>query len=171
MTSLHTPDATGLWAMSITGDTAVVSVRGLGFAAIDKIARGFTPAEFAARPQISSVCGTNDWRDVVCFRSTNPTEYAKTRPVARLLRNGSSLCTGWRVGPNNRMLTNNHCFTSPTGIEVWFNYDCTTCGGTVATTTTKVLASQVLRTNSALDYTLFTVNSVQIGRASCRERV
>ncbi|HEV2782802.1 MAG TPA: serine protease [Actinophytocola sp.] len=154
-----TPDATGFWAMSITGDTAVVTVHGRGAAKIDKIARGFTPAEFAARPQPMSVCGTNDWRDVVCFQSSNPTEYGRTRPVARLLRNGSSLCTGWRVGPNNRMLTNNHCFTSPTGIEVWFNYDCTTCGGTVAAATTKVLASQVLRTNAALDYTLFTVNN------------
>ncbi|HEU5473419.1 MAG TPA: serine protease [Actinophytocola sp.] len=154
-----TPTETGFWAMSITGDTAVVTVHGRGWAAVDKITRGFTAAEFAARPQPMSVCGTNDWRDVVCFRTSNPTEYANTRPVARLLRNGSSLCTGWRVGPNNRMLTNNHCFTSPTGIEVWFNYDCTTCGGTVAATTTKVLASQVLRTNVALDYTLFTVNN------------
>jgi lysyl endopeptidase len=153
-----TPTATGFWAMSITGDTAVVTVHGRGTAAIDKITRGFTAEEFAARPQPMSVCGTNDWRDVVCFQSSNPTEYARTRPVARLLRNGTSLCTGWRVGPNNRMLTNNHCFTSPGGIEVWFNYDCTTCGGTVAATTTKVLASQVLRTHAGLDYTLFTVN-------------
>lgn len=157
--STATPDATGFWAMSITGDTAVVSIRGGGSAAIDKITRGFTAAEFAARPQPFSVCGTNDWRDVVCFRSSNPTEYAKTKPVARLLRNGRSLCTGWRVGPNNRMLTNNHCFTSPTGIEVWFNYDCTTCGGTAAAPVTKVLASQVLRTSAPLDYTLFSVNN------------
>lgn len=154
-----TPDATGFWAMSITGDTALIRVHGRGSAAIDMIARGFTAEEFAARPSTMSVCGTNDWRDVVCFRSSNPTEYGKTRPVARLLRNGRSLCTGWRVGPNNRMLTNNHCFTSPSGIEVWFNYDCTTCGGTAASPVTKVLASQVLRTNSALDYTLFTVNN------------
>lgn len=153
------PDATGFWAMSITGDTAVVSVTGSGSASIDKITRGFTPAEFAARPQPMSVCGTNDWRDVVCFRTSNATEYGRTRPVARLLINGRSLCTGWRVGPNNRMLTNNHCFTSPAGIEAWFNYDCTTCGGTVAAATTKVTAAQVLRTNAALDYTLFTVNN------------
>lgn len=157
--STATPDATGFWAMSITGDTAVVNLRGGGSAAIDKITRGFTGAEFAARPRPLSVCGTNDWRDVICFQSTNPTEYTKTKPVARLLRNGRSLCTGWRVGPNNRMLTNNHCFTSPAGIEVWFNYDCTTCGGTAAAPVTKVLAAQVLRTNAPLDYTLFSVNN------------
>jgi lysyl endopeptidase len=153
------PDATGFWAMSITGDTAVVRLHGAGAAAIDKITRGFTAEEFNARPKPMSVCGTNDWRDVVCFRSSNPTEYGKTTPVARLLINGRSLCTGWRVGPNNRMLTNNHCFTSTAGIEAWFNYDCTTCGGTAAAPTTKVTAAQVLRTSAPLDYTLFTVNN------------
>ncbi|MBP2475782.1 V8-like Glu-specific endopeptidase [Crossiella equi] len=161
------PDATGFWAMSVTGDTAVLTLRGkdggapsaASTATVDKLTRGFTPAEFSAQEQrqTRSICGSNNYQDVACYQTSSPTEFAKTKPVAKLLRNGSSLCTAWRVGAKNRMLTNNHCFTSTTGIEVWFNYQCPTCNGTTSTPT-KVLASKVLSTDAGLDYTLYEVN-------------
>lgn len=155
-----TIDDSGFWAMSITGSKAVVTVKNaLSRVRIDRITRGYTEAEMSAQPSVQSICGTNDYKDAVCYQSSNPTEFGKTASVAKLLRNGSSLCTAWRVGPNNRMLTNNHCFTSTSGIEVWFNYQCPTCGGTASAPTTKVLAAQVLKTNAGLDYTLFTVNN------------
>ncbi|MBB5803855.1 V8-like Glu-specific endopeptidase [Saccharothrix ecbatanensis] len=164
-----TVDATGFWAMSVTGDKAVISLRGrdggpahpASRVTLDKITRGYTDAEMDAAAEIGprSICGTNDYRDAVCYQSSNPTEFGRTRAVAKLLRNGGSLCTAWRVGPNNRMLTNNHCFTSGTGIEVWFNYQCPTCGGTTSATVTKVLVSSVLKTSAALDYTLFSVTN------------
>ncbi|SMD07492.1 trypsin-like serine peptidase [Lentzea albidocapillata] len=155
-----TLDASGFWAMSITGDRAVVSVTNpLSRVRIDKLTRGYTEAEMSSQPSVQSICGTNDYRDAVCYQSSNPTEWGKTKSVAKLLRNGSSLCTAWRVGPNNRMLTNEHCFTSTSGIEVWFNYQCPTCGGTASAAVTKVLAAQVLKYSAALDYTLFTVNN------------
>ncbi|GLZ33295.1 hypothetical protein Lesp02_54830 [Lentzea sp. NBRC 105346] len=155
-----TIDETGFWAMSITGSTAVITVKSM-FSRVraDKITRGFTDAEFAARPSTQSICGTNDYKDATCYQTSNPTEFKRSGAVAKLLRNGSSLCTSWRVGPNNRMLTNNHCFTSTTGIEVWFNYQCPTCGGTTSAPVTKVLAASVLKTDRPLDYTLFTVNN------------
>ncbi|MBB5954549.1 V8-like Glu-specific endopeptidase [Saccharothrix tamanrassetensis] len=163
------PDATGFWAMSVTGDRAVVSLTGrdggrahpASRVRIDKITRGYTESELAAAAEIApkSICGTNDYKDAVCYQSSNPTEFGRTKAVAKLLRNGGSLCTAWRVGPNNKMLTNNHCFTSGTGIEVWFNYQCTTCGSTTSAAVTKVLVSSVLKTNAALDYTLFSVTN------------
>lgn len=162
------PDATGFWAMSVTGEAAVLSLSGKdggpaspdSTATIDKLTRGFTPAEFKAAQdrQTRSICGANNYQDVACYQTSNPTEFARTKPVAKLLRNGSSLCTAWRVGAKNRMLTNNHCFTSTAGIEVWFNYQCPTCNGTTSTPT-KVLASKVLSTDAGLDYTLFEVNN------------
>ncbi|SFO94480.1 V8-like Glu-specific endopeptidase [Amycolatopsis arida] len=155
-----TIDATGFWSMSITGERAVVSVTSpASRVRIDKITRGYTEAELDAQITPQSICGTNDYRDAVCYQSSNPTEFGRTKSVAKLLRNGRSLCTAWRVGPNNRLLTNNHCFTSTAGIEVWFNYRCPTCGGRSSAPVTKVLAESVLRTSSALDYTLFTVNN------------
>lgn len=120
--------------MSVTGDRAVVALRG----------RDGGPAHPASR-------------DTVCYRTGNPAEFGRTPAVAGLLRNGGSLCTAWRVGPDNRVLTNNHCFTGGAGIEVWFNHDCTTCGGSTSATVTKVLVSQVPRTSAARDYTLFRV--------------
>jgi V8-like Glu-specific endopeptidase len=164
-----TVDGTGFWAMSVTGDRAVISLRGrdggpahpASRVRLDKITRGYTEAELARTAELApkSICGTNDYRDAVCYQSANPTEFGRTPAVAKLLRNGGSLCTAWRVGPNNRMLTNNHCFTSGTGIEVWFNYQCPTCGGTTSATVTKVLVSSVLKTSAALDYTLFSVTN------------
>jgi V8-like Glu-specific endopeptidase len=157
-----TPDATGFWAMSVTGSTAVVSLKNpLSRVRIDKITRGYTEAEMSSQPSVQSICGTNDYKDAVCYQSSNPTEWGKTASVAKLLKNGSSLCTAWRVGAKNNMLTNNHCFTSVSGIEVWFNYQCPTCGGTNSATVTKVLADRVIKTDSGLDYTLFSVKNFE----------
>lgn len=155
-----TIDSTGFWAMSITGEKAVVTVTSpFSRVKIDKLTRGYTEAEMSDQVSTQSICGTNDYKDAVCYQTSNPAEFTKSKSVAKLLRNGSSLCTAWRVGANNRLLTNNHCFTSTTGIEVWFNYQCPTCGGTATAAVTKVLAAQVLKTNAGLDYTLFSVNN------------
>ncbi|MGW0517882.1 hypothetical protein [Crossiella sp. NPDC003009] len=112
------PDATGFWAMSVTGDTAVLSLTGQdggpaapdSTATVDKLTRGYTPAEFKAAQEMQtrSICGSNNYQDVACYQTSNPTEFARTKPVAKLLRNGSSLCTAWRVGTKNRMLTNKY---------------------------------------------------------------
>ncbi|WP_344546444.1 serine protease [Actinomadura fulvescens] len=157
----------GFWALSVEGDAATVTLHsttgGIGSQVrIDRIARGFTAAEIAARPRPKSICGTNDYRDAVCYRSSHATEYQRSRAVARLLIGGTSLCTGWRVGPNNRMLTNNHCVATASGVrstEVQFNYDCPTCGGTGSGPITKVTGDQMLKTSSRLDYTLYTVQN------------
>ncbi|MCP2259340.1 Trypsin-like peptidase domain-containing protein [Streptoalloteichus tenebrarius] len=166
------PDGDGFWAMSITGDTAVVSLGARDGAApsaasrvaVDRITRGYTDEEIANRRsfQVFSICGNNNYKDAVCYKSSNPKEFSKTPAVARLLMNGSTLCTGWRVGAKNRMLTNNHCFADTATAkktEVWFNYQCPTCGGTSSGPVTKVLANSVLKTSSALDYTLFDVQN------------
>jgi len=186
--------AAGRWAMSVTGDTAVVTlhpglvdpfgmrsvVAGLGVT-IDKVARGYTPAEVQARGDTvrgtprsgrtppaghvdESVCGRDDKSDAVCYRETDPVLYRRSKAVARLLINGIELCTGWRFGPDNRMLTNNHCIAEDRDAEdteVWFNYQCATCDGYAVFRSTKVWASDVLMTDEVLDFTLFTVDSFE----------
>ncbi|PTP15418.1 peptidase [Vibrio sp. 10N.286.51.C3] len=107
-----------------------------------------------------STCGVNERRDVACWKESHPGKVAWTTPVARLLINGRSLCTAWRVGPNNHMFTNNHCVASESELrntEVWFNYQRRTCDGSMATTV-KVMGSKILSTDYDLDYTLFTVD-------------
>jgi hypothetical protein len=173
--------AAGRWAMSVSGDTAVVTLHqarpdllGLGstlarfWVGIDRVARGFTVgerarSEGAAGPgREESVCGNDESADAVCYRSADPVAYQRSRAVARLLINGTELCTAWRVGAGNRMLTNNHCLASTAEAyrtEVWFNYQCAVCGGDEVTKSTKVWGDRVLSTDRNLDYTLFSVDN------------
>lgn len=167
----------GQWAMSITGDTAVVALHSrheltggrpmAGFgAAIDRVARGYaadeTPAgQPTARPRQESICGVDDSKDAVCYEDTEPTIYRNSKAVVRLLTNGVELCTGFRVGPDNRLMTNHHCVATAQqarSTEVWFNYQCATCQGWAVFRPTKVWADRVLVTDSTLDVTLFTVD-------------
>lgn len=176
-------DADGRWAMSITGDTAVVEVHrraeSLSSAAlsdlgvdIDRVARGDARESGgsgaggrvpgpAGPGREESVCGTDTSTDAVCYQSNDPVAYTKSKAIARLLINGTELCTGWRVGAKNRMITNNHCLTSSDeayDTEVWFNYQCARCGGFDVFKPTKVWGDKVLATDKTYDYTLFTVD-------------
>ncbi|GAB2595048.1 hypothetical protein Aab01nite_26380 [Paractinoplanes abujensis] len=173
------------WAMSVTGDTAVLEVhRGPGNplelgrlpgdpgVVVDRVAKGFTRTEQDRQPEKQliapgrtgreeSVCGSDTSADAACYRSSDPVAYTKSKAIARLLINGTELCTGWRVGPKNRMLTNNHCFTTSSeayDTEVWFNYQCATCGGYDVYQPTKVWGSQVVATDRTYDFTLFSVD-------------
>jgi lysyl endopeptidase len=162
------------WTTSVSGDTAVVKLHSGGGAVseaasrlgveIDKVARGLNNAEMAQQrreqPVPESVCGNDDQRDSVCYKSTDPKVYASTRPVARLLIGGTTLCTAWRVGEHNRLLTNNHCFDSTSqarDTEVWFDYACESCEGTIIREPVKVMGDKVIDTDKTYDYTLFTV--------------
>jgi hypothetical protein len=172
------------WAMSVTGDTAVLEMhRGAASApaselgtlgvGVDRVARGFSRAEQGRQPEKQilapnrsgreeSVCGTDTSTDAVCYRSSDPVAYTKSKAIARLLINGTELCTGWRVGAQNRMLTNNHCFDTTAeayGTEVWFNYQCATCGGYDVVKPAKVWGAKVLSTDHIYDYTLFSVDN------------
>ncbi len=111
---------------------------------------------------IQSTCGINERRDVQCWAATNPVEYERTRPVARLLMAGSGLCTAWRVGSENHLFTNNHCLDNEARLqntEVWFNYQHTSCDGTTLDSVVKVTGQSLLKTDYNLDYSLFTVTN------------
>jgi len=159
-------------ALSVFGDSALVTLvlpPGVAWGAghkirVDQFQAGQmsqAPASPVSPVSPMSVCGTDERRDAVCFANSNPLEYDRSRPVARLLMNGSGLCTGWRVGPDNRMFTNNHCFANQatlTNTEIWFNYQNSSCGGSSQGTVVKVTGGTLLRTDATLDYSLFTIN-------------
>jgi lysyl endopeptidase len=170
----------GRWGMSISGDTAVVelhsirpdllglesTIANLGVG-VDRVAHGFSPDERARQPRNApeSVCGGDQKADAVCYKSKDPVAYERSKAVARLLINGNELCTAWRVGPNNRMMTNNHCIVTSADAydtEVWFNYQCAQCGGHAVFRSTKVWGDKVLSTNEELDYTLFTIDDFDL---------
>lgn len=167
------------WATSITGDTAVVELHresGGGSSAlgvlIDKAVYGFTAEEVDgiaqeraadARPE-ESICEGDEKRSSACYRSSYPTIVDHAEPVARLLIDGAVLCTAFRVGEENRLLTNHHCFTETQeaqNTEVWFGYDCVACGADITNAPVKVHGAEVLATSKSLDYTLFTVDDFE----------
>ena len=59
-----------------------------------------------------NICGRDDRKNAICYKQSHPTLYNKARAVARMLVNGRGLCTGWLVGPDNLLLTNQHCIGS-----------------------------------------------------------
>jgi Trypsin-like peptidase domain len=171
----------GFWAMSITGDTAVITMHAGGRndneadygkmseveipsevgISIDKYYRGF-PEEEIEGIIPHSVFGVDDRRPAICYQNSRPTSYSRSRAVGRLLIGGGGLCTAWRLSSNNLVMTNNHCISTSSGVsgsEVWFNYQTTTCTGTTTAPITKVSGRTLLRTNFTLDYTLFSVNN------------
>ncbi len=102
------------WAQHVKGDRAVLRFytwRGhpTGFV-IDQYAAGFTDWSYVPE----SICGVNDKQNAVCFEGSHPTEYNRSRAVARLLISGFRLCTGWLASANNHLVTNEHCITSAT---------------------------------------------------------
>ena len=171
-----TGEEEGFWAMSITGDTAIITLHtqsnesqgseNLGII-IDKYTRGYPDSELAeplraAEMQAESTCGSNERTDVACYESSHPTEFKKANAVARLLINGRWLCTGWRVSPDNFLFTNEHCVTSQSAIEnteVWFNYQRSACGGGSVGSVTKVTGKDLIIDDATRDFALFTVNN------------
>ncbi|WP_245931205.1 trypsin-like peptidase domain-containing protein [Actinokineospora auranticolor] len=167
----------GFAAMSIDGDTAVVTLhatgdrsaaslkrRGYGVR-VTRYDRGYSQTEYAAEnPTTLSVCGNDARRDVACYQTSHPTEYARSNAVARQLVNGLGSCTAWRVGNTNRMLTNAHCIGDAAELrssEFQFDYQCATCGGNNPRTGTKVSGQELIKISSLqdLDYTLFSVSN------------
>ncbi|NTX62116.1 trypsin-like peptidase domain-containing protein [Myxococcus sp. CA051A] len=111
----------GFWAMHIPGDTAIVELHGTdspgrrgilnqhGYS-IDRFARGYTNAEQGFTSELNkALCGVDDSGWAPCYATSEPTLYGRARPVARLLIGGSSACTGWLVGSQGHILTNQHC--------------------------------------------------------------
>lgn len=181
----HTSDArrgddgqTRFSAMSISGSIAVLRLVGTAQerwtrdhgVTVGSYLEGFPedllPAlqqeKLLGAPTPEAICGTNDKRAAACYQTSDTAAFDRTRPVARLVMGGGGLCTAWRVGADNRMFTNNHCFASTSEVaasEVWFNYQAASCTGTTSATTTKVPGDTLLKTDTTLDYSLFTVKN------------
>lgn len=164
-------------SMSISGNTAVIRLevkgkplnnRGQYYGVhVTTYSQGF-PNDYiegvfgeALPVDVESTCSGNQRYDAACYEQSHPTEFERSHAVARLLM-GNSLCTTWRVSDDNRMMTNNHCTSTASGVassEAWFNYQYTSCNGNQLGSTTKVSGDQLLATDYTLDYTLFTVNN------------
>ncbi len=150
------------WALAVPGDGALVrlqaGVGGGGGFEIDAYGRGFEPIFGEPTPPgTESVCGTQDWRDVECYRGTP--EFDHARAAVKLLIGCCSACTGFKVSDSGQFLTNNHCTSSQSGVQstqLILEYQTSSCGGGGTSDTGSVLGNALVSTDFTLDYTLMT---------------
>ncbi|MCP4896580.1 MAG: DUF11 domain-containing protein [bacterium] len=158
----------GFWAIHIPGESAVIelysrNVEGAYGFTIDRYAQGFPTEESKMQPpNIEAICGTDDSDWAKCYSSSEATIYDNSRAVIRLLINGSSGCTGWLVGSEGHVLTNNHCIedqsdASNTNFE--FMAEGSTCATNCASAgacagTIEATSSTLVQTSADIDYSL-----------------
>ncbi|OWZ21730.1 hypothetical protein PHMEG_0003677 [Phytophthora megakarya] len=93
------------------GAQAVNPLQCIGFT-VDKYSFLAQPANSPLSGQ-EEVCGADESQQAVCFRSYVDA-YKASGAVARLLihkAKGSFFCTGWLVGNEGHLITNNHCIS------------------------------------------------------------
>ena len=106
----------GFWSIPVYGDELVIEIHKnsnnnyYGYY-IDKFARGYTEKEVNSERvgDFESLCGADDSANAICYQTSEPNAYNRSRAVARLLINGTGACTGWLIGDQGHIMTNNHC--------------------------------------------------------------
>ncbi|MFD2518564.1 trypsin-like peptidase domain-containing protein [Salinimicrobium flavum] len=163
-------DRKQFWSIHIYGSEAIIEifsknkVGGYGYK-IDKIAKGFVQNDEINMMTITeqeALCGPDDSQEAACYETSEPFVYEKSKAVARLLINGTSACTGWLIGDDGHLMTNEHCISSASqanNVTVEFMAEgssCSTdcrdwleCAGTIVATSTAFIKS-----SSNLDYSL-----------------
>ena len=172
----------GFWSVPIYGDELIIEIHSensrsdYGYT-IDKFARGYTEAERG----YESIWGNDDSLEAKCYQSSEPNVYHKSRSVVRLLINGTRSCTGWLIGDEGHIMTNNHCVKSSSdanNVTVEFMAEGTSCSTNCQSWFAcrgKIEASSttLIKTDSNLDYSLLllpTNVSKTYGYLQLRER-
>ena len=170
--------ADGFWGIHVWGTSAIVELftsvpLPAGAVIIDGFAKGFEGLALndEGNPDIVAVCGANDGLNPICYASSEPNAYNKGKSVARLVINGSWLCTGWLLGSEGHVMTNNHCIENASqAANTTFDFmaegaSCSTncdysgaCGGTIVAS-----SATFVTTDSTLDYTLVKLPSNPTG--------
>ncbi|CAM1351134.1 trypsin-like peptidase domain-containing protein [Tenacibaculum halocynthiae] len=125
---------------------------------ISKVAYGYSEERIMKKlaNQRRSICSNDDKERISCYQGTEM--YEKAKAVCRLLIGGSSLCTGWLLGNEGHLMTNNHCIGSASdaqNTDFMFNYQYDGCSGSTNAQSNVVASSATfVKTNSSLDYTL-----------------
>ena len=151
------------WARHVKGDTMqlelwATSAGGAQGLQIDEIAVGNEDFPGTFGPE--AICGVDDKDNAVCYESTYPVEYDRSRAVARMLISGSFLCTGWLVTADDKLLTNEHCVTSAAeALNTDFEFmaeapNCNDGNCQLCHTGHVISGGTFLRDNASLDYSL-----------------
>ena len=168
----------GFWGIHINGDVAILELRAKGpvpaeAVVVDSIGHGYPSTDLGSipfktgylfeEPITKSLCGADNMKWAQCYQSSEPTAYARGRAVVRLLTqksNGGFLCTGWLVGDEGHMMTNNHCISTQqhadnTTYEFMAEGSCSTnCPQLACPGVIEANSATLVRTTASLDYSL-----------------
>ncbi|WP_440879930.1 trypsin-like peptidase domain-containing protein [Tenacibaculum sp. C7A-26P2] len=151
------------WSQILFDEKVVLELYSTGSAVnyngfeIKKVAYGYSEEKIMKKlVGQESICGSDNKERIACYKGTEMFEKAKA--VCRLFIGGSSLCTGWLLGEEGHLMTNNHCIgssSSASNTDFVFNYQYDNCSGTTLANKDVVASSAAfIKTNSQLDYTL-----------------
>lgn len=162
------------WATHIPGDTAVLTLHansrkgGWGFE-IDQWARGYEREYIQALMSsleeeyvgsVEAICSADDKENAICYNGTPI--YEKSKAVSRLLIGGYSACTGWLLGSEGHLMTNNHCISTQSdadNTDYEFMAEGSNCGSNCKSWgacpgTIEATSGTLVKTDATLDYTL-----------------
>jgi len=171
MTEKGKMQAGTFWAQHVSGDEIFVQVKCQdkpaeenGNFVVDKVAVGYGPEhEYSGRTRRAALCGEDDKENAICYSES--AEYNKASAVARLLIQGSWLCTGWLASASNHIMTNEHCITD--GVQALntdyeFMAEAPGCGDAncqLCHPGEKFSGAIFISDNATLDYALVQINS------------
>ena len=174
--------ADGFFATHIKGDTAIIEIysdnekRGVGYL-IDFFGRGYNEEEIQHYWDIGlgeemhlprppgleeSICTTDDTKEAKCYETSEPEAYDKARAVCRLMLNGNAHCTGWLIGSEGHIMTNEHCIGSQSQLNT-IDFEFMAEGANCATNCASALAcpgkieasgGTLISVNATYDYSL-----------------
>ena len=172
----------GFFATHIKGDTAIIELWAQGGTSaygyrIDKYGRGYNEAEIEdfwaqglgdkmnlVEPASMgrSICDGDDTGEAKCYQDSDPDAYETARAGVRLVQNGSAHCTGWLIGSEGHVMTNEHCITSQSqlnNIDFEFMAEGATCATNCASSlacpgTIEASGGTFVTDDADLDYAL-----------------
>lgn len=118
-----------------------------------------------------ATCAQDNSVEAICYFDEYKTAYLASRAVARLLIRKDSgqnaACTGWLLGSEGHLITNNHCVQSDSEAQdmtAEFMADAHVCKQSCAQWgacegTIEAIAATVVHTNADLDYTLLKLST------------
>jgi len=134
---------------------------------VERVTRGYGRSEleelYGSSAATRAICGGDDKEDASCYENSFPDVYEESRAVARIVMDGSALCTAWLVSCENHVMTNNHCTWDDNDfdtqgeldrMEFQFMYQDPVCGGGGATVEYSFMGGTWLENHHNLDYTL-----------------
>ena len=152
------------WSNVIFDDKVVLKLYSSGLARnhkgfeIAKVAYGYSNEKIKKlmSSKNRSICRQDNKEAIICYENT--TMFDKSRAVCKLLIGGTVSCTGWLLGTEGHLMTNNHCIENKNeaqNTDFIFNYQYSNCAETTFEFLDVVASSsKLIKTDSLLDYTL-----------------